>query len=97
HQRRNADRREGTAIATVVGELVVVAGGRKVASTLDVAPHELSHLCLVEMAASGEHQRVADAVVDHRLGIGPIDGWTGEELSNRVGRRRKLARYRDCR
>ena len=45
-----------------------------------------------ERSVPGEHARVADQVLDHRLGVGPVDLGRRHELHERLGRRRKLAR-----
>ena len=54
-------------------EQVVVLRGGEVARALDVAAGELAGRRLVERPlAAGEHPRVVDQVLDHRLGFRPV-------------------------
>ena len=70
----------------------MVLRGREVARTLDVATRELTERRLVERAlASGEHARVVDQVLDHRLGVRPVDLHGRDEAPERLGRRREPA------
>jgi hypothetical protein len=76
----------------VLGEDVVVPQGRVVAGALEVPAHQGAHARVVERPlVAGEHPRVCDLVVDHRVGVRPVNPRGREEPPKRFDRRRQLA------
>ena len=70
----------------------MVLRGGDVARALDVTPDELAGGRLVERPlAAGEHARVADQVLDHRLGVRPVHLRGRHEAPELLGRRRQVA------
>jgi hypothetical protein len=80
----------------VVSEQVMVAPRREVACALHLAADEVAGRRLVERTpTAGEHAGIGDDVLDHRLGVGPVDGGARDEASERIRWRWQLAARRD--
>jgi hypothetical protein len=77
------------------GRMSWFCAAAKVTRALDVAARELADRRLVEgTPPSGKHARVADVVLDHRLGVRPVHLGRRHEAPELVGRRWEPALHR---